>query len=233
MAVSRKHVKDKLARRELVTGIFPGHSSSGLAEFLSGLGFDFIIIDTEHGGPNIETVAEMIRAAHAAGALAVVRPWSTDAGLLRRYLDYGIDGFIVPDTETPANIEHVSRAIENAAAPDWENTIVIGLIESAKGVDNLDQILALKEVDGVVIGPGDLARSMNLPRHGDNPKVRDAVFKVCEVARKAGKSVGAPPFIYGLGPCLAAGSNLLTFSLNSLIKQAVTGTFAELRKGGT
>jgi 2-keto-3-deoxy-L-rhamnonate aldolase RhmA len=230
MTSLRKNLKQRLGRRELVTGIFPNHSSADLTHFLAGLGFDFIIIDTEHGGPGIETVADMIRAAHACNIAAVVRPWSKDAGLLRRYLDYGIDGFIVPETETPDDIRHFLRAIENTSAPDWEDTILIALIESAAAVDNLAPILALKEVDGIVIGPGDLARSMDLPRHGENPSVREKVFKVCELARKAGKSVGAPPFIYGVDACVRAGSNLMTFSLNPLIKQTVANTLSELKK---
>jgi 2-keto-3-deoxy-L-rhamnonate aldolase RhmA len=226
----RRAVKDKLARRELVNALFPNHSSPGLAEFVSKLGFDFIVLDTEHGGPDIETVANMIRACHLANVPVIVRPWGKDAGLLRRYLDYGIDGFIVPDTESAADIRHFLKAIEDTAAPLWQDAIVIALIESVKGIDNLNEILAMKEVDGIVIGPGDLARSMQLPRHGENPSVREKVFMVCEAARKAGKSVGAPPFIYGVEDCMRAGSNLLTFSLNALIRQSAASLLAKVKQ---
>jgi 4-hydroxy-2-oxoheptanedioate aldolase len=222
----RQRVKGMLARRELVLGISPAYPAPALAEFLAKRGFDMIFIDCEYVGPDIAGVGDMTRAAHAAGAAAVLRPWSKDPGLIRRYLNCGIDGLIAPEIETVAEIEAIRAVVAHTSPPDAENIILLPLIESAKGAENVDAILRHEGVDGIQIGTGDLAVSLGLPRRGENPKVREIAFEILQLSRKLGKSAGAPVNAYGIAPVVEAGGNCIMFFLNDLLGQAVDATLA-------
>lgn len=219
----RQAVKRKLRARETVLGINPEFVSSGLVEFCAQLGADLIFIDCEHGGPNIETVSDMVRAAHAAGAAAVLRPWSKDPGLLRRYIDAGIDGLIVPDVQSADEIRMLTQLIEECAPSDAGNILLIALIESYVAYEGLTDILATGLIDAVLVGSGDLALSMGLPRRGDHQRVREITFDIVAQARKAGVSAGAPLNRYGVKPTFQAGGNLVMFFARDLLREGFTG----------
>jgi len=226
MNPARRRIKERLARRELVIGISPAYPAAGLAEFLASRGFDMIFIDCEYAGPDIEGVVEMARAARAAGAAAVLRPWSKDPGLIRRYLNCGIDGLIAPEIESAAEVQTILDVITHTNPPDAKNILLMPLIESVKGVDNVEDILKLAGVDSIQIGTADLAVSLGLPRRGDHAEVRDIAFDILKRARALGKSAGAPVNVYGIAPVLEAGANCFMFFLNDLLAQTVDATLA-------
>lgn len=219
----RQSAKQKLRARETVLGINPEFASSGLVEFCAQLGADLIFIDCEHGGPNIETVSDMVRAAHAAGAAAVLRPWSKDPGLLRRYIDAGVDGLIVPDVRSCEEVRGVVQLIEECAPADADNILLIALIESYVAYEGLSDILATGLIDAVLVGSGDLALSMGLPRRGDHQRVREITFDIVAQARKAGVSAGAPLNRYGVKPTFLAGGNLVMFFARDLLREGFEG----------
>ncbi|HVZ17127.1 MAG TPA: aldolase/citrate lyase family protein [Terriglobales bacterium] len=230
MTSARVRLKEKLAKRELVVGVSPDYPSPGLVEFLGRAGFDLVFIDCEHAGPGIETLVEMVRAVRAAGAVSVARPWSKDPGLVRRFLDCGVDGLIAPDMESAADANAILKIIKDTDPPDAANVLFIPLIESAKGIENLGEILAVKGVDGIQVGPGDLAVSMNLPRRTSDPKVRDMTFRAFAEAKALGKSCGGPVGRFGIEPMAAAGANFPMFWVNDLLKSGIATALAALKK---
>src|SRR4051812_46999686 len=114
----RQNVRTRLRACEPVLGINPEFASSALAGDCARMGADLVFIGCEHGGPDMETVADMVRAAHLHGAAAVVRPWTREAGVLRRFVDSGIDGFIAPDIETPDEVRALARLVADCDPPD-------------------------------------------------------------------------------------------------------------------
>jgi 2-keto-3-deoxy-L-rhamnonate aldolase RhmA len=81
----RAVLKARLASRDFIIGIAPKFPSADLVAALSPR-FDYVFIDCENAGPDVERIPDLVRAAHSGGAAALLRPWSKDAGVLRRYL---------------------------------------------------------------------------------------------------------------------------------------------------
>lgn len=215
----RRLLKRKLARRALVTGIVADFPSPDMTEYLGSLGFDYVFIDCEHAGPDFETVVAMARAARAGGIATLLRPWSTEPGLVRRYVDCGIDGLIAPDTESRADIDRIVEIVRAADPPGMEGFIFAPLVESATGVAHADDILSAPAVDVVMVGPSDLAISLGEPRRGVAPQARAMVFDVLGKARAAGKSAGLPAGRYGAETAWDGGANLLILSVKEALKR--------------
>ncbi|HEX4077555.1 MAG TPA: aldolase/citrate lyase family protein [Rhizomicrobium sp.] len=229
MTNPRRRLKEKFARREMILGVSPDYPSAGLVEFLGRSGFDLIFIDCEHAGPGIENLVEMARAVRAAGAVSVARPWSNEPGLVRRFLDCGVDGLIAPDMETAADARAILKIIADSDPPDAANIIFIPLIESAAGIENLGEILGVDGVDGIQVGPGDLAVSLNLPRRADNAKVHELTFRVFGEAKAAGKSCGGPVNRFGIAPMMDAGANFPMFWVNDLLRAGIETALSSLK----
>jgi len=227
----RQRVRDKLRAREAVLGINPGFASSALALECARMGADLIFIDCEHGGPDMETVCDMLRASALAGAAAVVRPWTKDPGVLRRFIDAGIDGFIAPDIESADEVRALARLVRDCDPADAQNFLLIALIESKAAFDQLGDILATGLVDAVLVGSGDMAVSIGLTRREDHAPVREMTFGVLQQARTAGVSAGAPLDRYGVRATVDAGGNLVMFFARDLLRAGLAAGCAELTEG--
>jgi 4-hydroxy-2-oxoheptanedioate aldolase len=230
MSTPRQTFKAKLANLEPVTGIGANQSSAALVEFLAQQGFDQIFIDCEHAGPGIETVIEMARAARAGGAATILRPWSREPGLVRHFLDTGIDGLIAPDIETGDQVREMLDVIAAAGAGDWENTHFVALVESRRGIDNLDDILSVEGLDAIQIGPVDLALSMGLPRRPVHDDVKKVSLDAFRRARAAGVSSGGPVWMLGLADMVEAGANIFMYMSNNLLAEAARHVQGDLRR---
>jgi 4-hydroxy-2-oxoheptanedioate aldolase len=221
MTTARQHVHQKLASRQPTTCANPDYPSAALCEFLGNQGFDLIFIDCEHGGPGIERVVDMACAARAAGVAAVLRPWSKDPGLIRRYVDCRIDGLIVPDVATAADIAMVIAVMRDAGPTDPESMIMIPLIESEAGIANLSAILGVDGVQAMMMGPSDLAVSMGLGRATQHPRLKDATMGAVATARDLGKSAGGPVNRFSEEDFVEAGGNVFTYSVKDLLKRGI------------
>jgi 2-keto-3-deoxy-L-rhamnonate aldolase RhmA len=210
-------LKRKLADRRLVKGVRAEIPSADLVEFLAPLGFDFIFIDCEHAGPDFQTVVQMARAARAGGVTTLLRPWSVEPGLVRRFIDCGVGGILAPGIESAAQAESVLATIAAAGPPDLEGFVFAPLIESKSGVENLNDILAIEGVDLIVVGASDLALSVGEPRSGDAPVARELVFKALDRAKAAGKSAGLPASRFGAEAAWRGGANVLISSTNEVL----------------
>ncbi len=206
MTQLRAASKARLARRDFVIGIAPKFSSADLVAALAPR-FDYIFLDCENAGPDVERIPDLVRAAHAGGALALLRPWSKETGVLRRYLGCGIDGFIMPDVETPEEVAGVRALMTEIHPGDADSMLYFALIETVRGVENVRDIMLAEGCDATQIGTSDLAVSLGLPRRGDHEKVRDIAFRLLELSRALGKSAGCPVNKYGVQPVIDAGGN--------------------------
>jgi 4-hydroxy-2-oxoheptanedioate aldolase len=193
-------------------GFWLGLASAYTAEICAGAGFDWLLVDCEHGPQSLPLVLAQLQAIEAAGgAHAVVRVPSDDPVALKQYLDLGARSVLVPMVETAAQAEAVVRAcryppvgvrgVGGARANRWgrypsylheaaDQTCVLVQAESRYAMDNLAEISAVEGVDGVFVGPADLAASMGHLGNPGHPDVRAAVSEALRVILAAGKPPG-------------------------------------------
>lgn len=178
------------------------------AEALGGAGFDWVLVDMQHGCMDYETALEMIRAIDLSGAAPIVRPPWNDPGIIGRVLDAGAMGVIVPMIQSA---EDARRAVDACLYPPAgrrsfgpirvalrdgpfyfananEKVLVIPMIETAEALANVDAIAHTPGVDALFVGPFDLSIALGLSP-GDNdgaPAFDDALTKIGAAARDAG-----------------------------------------------
>ncbi len=204
--------RQSLLTRQLTFGTWMAGGASSSAEILAHTGFDWIVIDCEHSTHDLETVTALLRAMHNRGVTPLVRVSTNDTLLIRRVLDAGAHGVVVP---LICNADEAKRAVAATKYPpegvrgygysrmnEWgiefdqyaasanDNIAVVVMIETKEGVENADDIIAVDGVDGVIIGPYDLSGSYGVPGATDDPMVRIACKKVSDICRDQGKSAG-------------------------------------------
>ena len=172
-------------------------------------GFDWLWIDAEHGRFN-EVSASLCCAVNAGGTPAFVRLPDRSATSIKRFLDIGCDGIIVPQVSSFAEVEEIARAalypprgersIGIARAQGYGTTFaeylktksyaIIVQIETVAGVKSAQAIIEHKSVDAVLIGPYDLSGSFGIPGQVDSPQVVESIAAVLSQSKKAGKPCG-------------------------------------------
>jgi 4-hydroxy-2-oxoheptanedioate aldolase len=222
----RAVLKARLANRDFVIGIAPKFPSADLVAAIAPR-FDYIFIDCENAGPDVERIPDLVRAAHSGNAAALLRPWSKDAGVLRRYLGCGIDGFIMPDVESAEEIATVRTLMTEINPGDASTMLFLALIETVKGVEHARDIMLADGCDATQIGTSDLAVSIGLPRRGDHEKVRDIAFRLLELARALGKSAGCPVNKYGMQPVIEAGGNCVMLFMGDVLDAGLGATMKD------
>lgn len=195
--------------------VFNGMGSPALVEMCAYAGFDFTILDNEHGGADLGSTEHMLRAARAAGIPAVVRCFEPD---IARLLDLGASGVQVPMVETPEQAERIARrvryplpagaggsrgsAFSTRAAgygafggPEHtrrsnEGLVFVAMIETPLGVSNAAAIAAVEGVDTVFVGPNDLAHTMGHENRWTDAPVIEAIEQTLRAVAAAGKAAG-------------------------------------------
>lgn len=172
-------------------------------------GFDWIFIDGEHGGFN-ESTAAIACAVTAGGPPTFVRLPDCSATAIKRFLDIGCDGIILPQVSSAAEVDQIARAalypprgergVGIARAHGYgarfkeclerQDYAIIVQIETVAGVQNAEAILAHEAVDAVVIGPYDLSGSFGIPGQIDSPQVVDGIARVQTLCKQAAKPCG-------------------------------------------
>ncbi len=206
--------KARLAAGESVVMMNPDHPSPSLVEFIATLGVDAVMIDTEQGSPDVETVEDMARAARAAGLCALVRIFAPEPWVIERTLMRGVHGIVVPRIDTPAQAERVIADIRYCFPTAFAEKVVIVQIETAGAVADLDAFLAIDAIDAFFVGPVDLAKSLG---HGGDyhhpavlPVLDRTIARIVQAGRKAGMLVTGAD----VGTWRAKGVTLLYNHLN-------------------
>ncbi|MBW1695437.1 MAG: aldolase [Deltaproteobacteria bacterium] len=179
-----------------------------IIKIFAACGFDFVIIEMEHTDFNLQTVANLVMLAREAGLVPVVRPPGTiKPHDLSRPLDAGAQGLLLPAIETEDQIRKIIRLIKyhpmgcrpmNLKGPhtDYhqgkpqqiishlnENTLTVVMIETQKGIENLDAICKVKGVDAVMVGPDDLSQDLGVPGEMSHLKLTEAIDRIISIAR--------------------------------------------------
>jgi 4-hydroxy-2-oxoheptanedioate aldolase len=193
-------------------GLWVALASPYSAEICAGSGFDWLLFDGEHGPNDPPSMLPQLQAAAAYPVSAIVRPAWNDKVLLKRYLDVGFQSFLVPYVQTAAEAEAAVAAIrypirgvrgvagstrasrygriaDYARRAEAELCMLVQ-IESREGLDNLDAIARTDGIDGVFIGPADLAAGLG--RLGDigHAEVQSAIKEAIARIKAAGKPAG-------------------------------------------
>jgi 2-keto-3-deoxy-L-rhamnonate aldolase RhmA len=206
-------IRQALVQRNLTIGSWLQLGSPGAAEILANAGYEWLGLDCEHTAASTEVIEQVSRAIHGRGPALLVRVTHCDTLEIRRALDVGANGIIVPLVES---VDDARRAVAAAKYPpqgvrgycfgrmnNWgvdfdsyavqanNRTAVVLMIESRAGVENVDAIASVPGVDGLFIGPYDLSGSYGIVGQMDHPLMKEARQRILNAARKAGISAGA------------------------------------------
>jgi len=182
--------KTKLASREPVIVMNPDYPSAALVEFIAGLGVDAVMIDTEQGSPDVETVEEMARAARAVGLCALVRIFAPEPWVIERFMFRGVHGIVVPRIDNSAEARRVVENVRYCFPNDASEKVVVIQIETANAVAELDQFLAVDGIDCLFVGPVDLAKSLGHRGNFRSPEVAAVIETTLRRIAAEGKPAG-------------------------------------------
>lgn len=204
----KKHLQD----RSLTLGSWLTIPHQAVVEIMSSAGFEWLTVDLEHAAIDIQDLANIIGHIQGNGMEALVRVSKNEEVVIKRAMDAGANGVIVPMVK---NAEEAKQAVGYVKYPPhgmrgvglsraqhygvgfesymrWleQESVVIVQIEHSESVRNLESILAVDGVDGIIVGPYDLSASMGKPGRYDEPDVVQALRTIDELTLKAGKPLG-------------------------------------------
>src|SRR6266511_1744968 len=193
-------------------GLWCSLCSNVAAEVIADAGFDWILIDTEHAANELPMVFSQLQALVGGTAAPVVRPAWNELVLMKRLLDIGVQNFLVPYVQTPeearaavAATRYPPQGIRGVAVTHRGNrygrvkdyfkrandeVCVLLQIETRLGLQNLEAIATVEGVDGLFIGPSDLAAALGHLGNNGHPEVRAAIEDAFKRIRNAGKAPG-------------------------------------------
>jgi 2-dehydro-3-deoxyglucarate aldolase len=198
-------LKAKLQSGRAVIGTFVGIGHPDVSEWLSRQGFDFLLLDAEHGPLGFDTLQVMMQSMNGSGCVPIVRPQWNDPVIIKRVLDLGAAGVLIPWVNSREEAENAVKACKypplgirgygprRAAMLDPgyfatanEEILVTVQIETDKAIKNLDSILSVPGIDACYIGPYDLSCNLGfgIPPKWDEPRYLAAIDKVLNTAEK-------------------------------------------------
>lgn len=207
-------VKQRILNGEKLVGAFLNLESPAVAEILGLLGYDFILIDTEHGPGDAESAQDIIRAALLRDITPMVRVRQLDRSSILKMLEVGAEGLLIPFVKSAAEVRQIVQYAKYAPIGEkgfgysrktgyglekgtedmeaffaWsnENTLVIPQCETVQCLEHIEEIAAIDGVDGVFVGPFDLSVSMGIPGQTDHPDFIAATERIVEACKQAGK----------------------------------------------
>jgi 2-dehydro-3-deoxyglucarate aldolase len=207
-----KVLKKRLKKKELTIGSWLQIGSPIVAEIMAQAGFDWLVVDMEHSAIGIEKTQALIQIIDLAGCVPLVRLSSNDPVLIRRVMDAGSHGIIVPNVNSADDAVAAVEAVRYP--PDgtrgvglwraqgygfdfdkyrkWQATesVVVVQIEHIEGVSNLEAILATEGVDGFIIGPYDLSASLGVPGAFEHADFKAAFRKILQTAKEIDALMG-------------------------------------------
>ena len=205
-------MRTALLKNELTLGTWIQIGNPAIAEILARVGYDWICVDLEHGSIDIETLTNLFRAIEANGAVPVARLPQNDPIWIRRSLDAGAMGLIIPMINSAQEIESAIRCakypprgergygysrantfgmnFEDYIASANEEIAIIAQIEHKDGIANIDSILQVEDLDGVFIGPLDLSGSYGKTGQLDCTEMREALKRYLDACKEHNKCAG-------------------------------------------
>ncbi len=250
-------LKNKLKNNELTIGSWITLGNTNIPEIMAQSGFEWLTIDMEHSVITLDIVQQQIQVIEGRGIVPLVRVGENDPNLIKRVMDAGAYGVIVPMVNTRDLAEAAVKAVkyppvgtrgvglaraqgygfdfEDYAASVNEESVVIVQVEHIEAVRNLESIISVDGVDGCIIGPYDLSGSLGVPGNFTHPDVLAALKKVEQVCKKTDFPLG----IHVIQPDyrlvieqVKKGYTFIAFSLDSLfLGTSCREQLKSLRKG--
>lgn len=205
-------LKTNLQQGKICLGSWITLGNTGIAEIFANAGFEWLVVDLEHSVISIEQAGELIRTIDLAGAAPLVRLTSNDINQIKRVMDAGAHGIVVPAVNSSAEAKDAVKATRYAPVGhrgvglaraqqygagfkeylEWqkEGPVVIVQIEHQSALDRLEEIFAVPGVDGFIIGPYDLSCSMGYPGEFERPEFVAAMRRILEAGIKSGCPAG-------------------------------------------
>lgn len=237
-------LKSTIESGKVAFGVISPTTDPVICEYIGLSGFDFYMIDGEHGGISISNVTNLVRACEIRNCTPLARIRSVDPKLILQYMDAGVMGVMMPTINTVEDVKILvdsikyppigSRGLGPVRASDYmqgsmsqleyvtfanQQTLVIPQIETLECVKNLKAICEIDGVDGFIIGPRDLAMSMGFydgPGHDEVQKMLDEIFATIKDSGKwFGTVAGTPEQANAL---IAKGAKFILNSVQGLIK---------------
>jgi 2-keto-3-deoxy-L-rhamnonate aldolase RhmA len=205
----RNELKRRLKRGEQTYGCWTTIESPMCSEMMSTMGFDWFVFDTEHSPLDIMQTQTLMQAMRGDATTPIIRVWWNDLVAIKRALDVGAYGVLVPWVNSKEEAEMAVKATRYAPEglrgcgprraamfdPDYYETVneellVICQIETKKAVANIEDIVSVEGMDVSYIGPADLSASYGHLGNMSHPEVQEAIDKVFDATKAAGKVAG-------------------------------------------
>jgi 2-keto-3-deoxy-L-rhamnonate aldolase RhmA len=210
--VALKRLRDRLASGHAAYGLWVTLESPSVTEMAVALGLDWVVIDAEHGQLDWKEIVEHLRAAVRSDTVALVRVADLDRGLIKRALDLGADGVVIPWVETE---EQLRRAVQFAKYPPeggrgigaeratgWgeclvehtaeanEHVLVVPILETVRAAENVTELCRVEGVEIFFFGPADFSASAGYRGQWEGPGVAAQLLSLKSTIREAGKHCG-------------------------------------------
>ena len=208
-------LKQKLNDGKAVFGTMLTFPSATMVEMLGSLGYDWILLDNEHGDITVENSENMIRAAELTGMAPIVRPIGNELEFICPFLDRGAWGVQVPHVNTAEEAQNAVEAVKyyplgtrgifsrgrpagfgfSGSTGDYaeeanQNTLVCLMLEEVEAIENLESMVEVDGVDVFFIGSGDLSQSMGYVGQQTHPEVQEVMERGVKIIRDAGRFAG-------------------------------------------
>jgi 2-keto-3-deoxy-L-rhamnonate aldolase RhmA len=205
-------LRQSLARSQPTYGLWVTLESPSISELAALLGFDWVCIDAEHGHLDFKEIQDHIRVLRNTATIPLVRIQEIEQGLIKRVLDIGAAGILVPQVTSAAEVE---QAVRFAKYPPWgvrgvggeratswgtklreatqagnRQTLVIPLMETVAAGEAIDAILDIRGVDGIFFGPADYSASAGYLGEWEGPGVAERLLAIKERIRARNMPVG-------------------------------------------
>lgn len=208
-----KNLKKRLQQGETLNGCWLNLGSPLTAEMVGMAGFDWVLIDLEHGAGSEKDALYQLQALEHTPAGVIVRVESAEPQRIHRILDMGAEGIMCPRISSPAEAQkvvsglhyppHGSRGVAKMVRAsgfaqhfnqyyETARDTILGVvqIETVEILDHLDEVAAMDGVDVLFIGPADLSMALGIFGQFDHPRFREALRETVNAAQKAGKATG-------------------------------------------
>ena len=232
-------LKKRLQSRELTVGSWVTIGSPVVGEIMAAAGFDWLVVDMEHSAITLDSAQDLIRIIELSGVSPLVRVGHNQPNLIKRVMDAGSHGVIVPMVNSgkeaeqavgsvkypPEGFRGVGLARAQKYGEDFESyrlwnqekSLVIVQVEHIKAVENLEDILSVPGVDGFIVGPYDLSGSLGVPGQFEHPAVLEALQQVKRIASERQALSGyhvIPPDLRAFRAKKNEGFQFIAFSLD-------------------
>ena len=236
-----KSIRSKLRLGKLSLGSWMQIPNSSVAEIMGFSGYDWIAIDLEHGSISIDTLPDLFRAIELGGSLPLVRLAQANAKDCKQALDAGAGGVIVPMIESAEQLKFIkaqsswppigARGVAYTRAnlfggtfkdymKEAQSPLIIAMIETKQGLENLEEILEVKGLDAIMIGPYDLSASIGKTGDFKSMKYLDAMRMILDFAKSKNVPCGihiVEPSETELKKRVKEGFRFIAYSMDSVM----------------